>query len=52
MGSFRQVGGDSLCGLRLLGAIYKTLGVRLTWTDLDGADDADDFASKVAVKAE
>jgi hypothetical protein len=32
VGSFRQLGGDSLSGLRLLGAIYKTLGVRLTWT--------------------
>ncbi len=44
---FLDSGGTSLSGLRLLGAVHKTLGVRVSWRDLTSAADADDFARRV-----
>lgn len=48
--SFTEAGGDSLSGLRLLGAIYKATGVRIDWQDLDSAACAEDFADLVAAR--
>lgn len=44
---FLDSGGTSLSGLRLLGAVHKTLEVRVNWRDLTAAADADDFARRV-----
>jgi hypothetical protein len=51
-GTFADAGGDSLSGLRLLGAVYKSLGIRVAWDDLNSAADADDFANRVAARSE
>lgn len=47
-GTFTEAGGDSLSGLRLLGAIHKNLGLRVPFDDLSAATDVDDFAGRVA----
>lgn len=47
-GSFTEAGGDSLSGLRLLGAIHKSLGLRVPFDTLSAAADVDDFAERVA----
>lgn len=50
-GTFTDCGGDSLSGLRLIGAVYGICGVRMTWNDLSTAADADDFAARVTAVA-
>jgi acyl carrier protein len=50
-GSFTEAGGDSLSGLRLLGAIHKSLGLRVPFNTLNTATSVDDFAKRVARQA-
>ncbi|MFD8559668.1 acyl carrier protein [Streptosporangium canum] len=50
-GTFTDCGGDSLSGLRLIGAVYGLCGVRMTWEDLHEAADAEDFAERVTAAA-
>ncbi|MFZ3492113.1 acyl carrier protein [Streptomyces sp. 5.8] len=47
-GTFTEAGGDSLSGLRLLGALHKTLGLRVPFDTLNTAGDVNDFADRVA----
>ncbi|MEU9891161.1 acyl carrier protein [Sphaerisporangium sp. NPDC051017] len=47
-GTFAEAGGDSLSGLRLLGAIHKTLGIRVPFGDLNTAASVEDFVDRVA----
>jgi hypothetical protein len=47
-GTFTEAGGDSLSGLRLIGAVYKSVHIRVAWDVLNTAADVDDFADRVA----